>query len=245
MKMTNRAPALAAALAIAAGCASPAPAAHDGHAPTAAPRPTASAPAMGSPITADRPYTDGDVHFMQSMIAHHRQALVMTELVEDRTESRDIRLIAERIEVSQRDEIARMVKWLSDRGEEVPEDHGAGHGGEAHGGAEHAGMEHAGMQHDAETHARHMAEAESHAAMPGMLSPAELDALRAASGAEFDRLFLDLMIRHHEGALVMVEELFASPSSGQEPEIFQFAADVDADQQMEIDRMYNLRRSLD
>lgn len=240
MKMTNRAPALAALLAVAAGCASTAPAAHDGHAPAAAPDPTASAPATASPITVDRPYTDGDVHFMQAMIAHHRQALVMTALVDDRTGSRDIPLIAERIEVSQRDEIARMEKWLADRGEEVPEDHGAEHGGEAH-----AGMEHAGMQHDVETHARHMGESASHGAMPGMLSRAELDALRAASGAEFDRLFLDLMIRHHEGALVMVEALFASPSSGQEPEIFQFAADVDADQRMEIDRMHSLRRSLD
>lgn len=244
MKTSHSSPAVAALLAFAVGCASPAPAAHDGHAPTAAPDPTSAAPAAASPITADRPYTDGDVRFMQSMIPHHRQALVMTELVEERTDSRDIRLIAERIAVSQRDEIARMARWLSDRGEEVPEDHGAGHGGEAHGG-EHGGMDHAGMQHDAETHARHMAEAASHASMPGMLSAAELESLRAASGAEFDRLFLDLMIRHHEGALVMVEELFASPSSGQEPEIFQLAADVDADQRMEIDRMYQLRRSLD
>lgn len=240
MKMSHSSACVAALLVFAAGCASPAPAAHEGHAPTAAPDPTSAAPAAASPITADRPYTDGDVRFMRSMIPHHRQALVMTELVEERTENRDIRLIAERIAVSQRDEIARMAKWLTDRGEEVPEDHGAGHGGEAHGR-----MEHAGMQHDAETHARHMAEAASHADMPGMLSAEELDALRAASGAEFDRLFLDLMIRHHEGALVMVEELFASPSSGQEPEIFQLAADVDADQRMEIDRMYQLRRSLD
>jgi uncharacterized protein (DUF305 family) len=73
--------------------------------------------------------------------------------------------------------------------------------------------------------------------MPGMLTVAEMDRLARSEGAEFDRLFLELMIRHHEGALVMVEELFATPGAGQEAEIFAFASDVDADQRMEINRM--------
>ena len=73
--------------------------------------------------------------------------------------------------------------------------------------------------------------------MPGMLTRAELAALAAARNAEFDRLFLAYMIKHHEGAVVMVAELFASPGGGQQSEIFSFAADVDADQQMEIARM--------
>jgi uncharacterized protein (DUF305 family) len=73
--------------------------------------------------------------------------------------------------------------------------------------------------------------------MPGMLSPEEMDRLAAATGAEFDRLFLELMIKHHDGALTMVSELFANPGAGQEPEIFGFASDVDADQRIEIDRM--------
>jgi uncharacterized protein (DUF305 family) len=83
-------------------------------------------------------------------------------------------------------------------------------------------------------HAHHAHGAEL---MPGMLTPAEMERLRAATGAEFDRLFLQFMIAHHEGALVMVEELFKTPGGGQEPEIFAFASDVDADQSMEIDRM--------
>ena len=83
-------------------------------------------------------------------------------------------------------------------------------------------------------HAHHAHGAEL---MPGMLTPAEMERLRAATGAEFDRLFLQFMIKHHEGALVMVEELFRTPGGGQEPEIFAFASDVDADQRMEIDRM--------
>ena len=73
--------------------------------------------------------------------------------------------------------------------------------------------------------------------MPGMLTAEEMSQLAAAKGAEFDRLFLELMIKHHEGALVMVKELFASPGAGQESEIYAFASDVDSDQRMEIDRM--------
>jgi uncharacterized protein (DUF305 family) len=73
--------------------------------------------------------------------------------------------------------------------------------------------------------------------MPGMLTPEEMERLSAAKGAEFDRLFLEGMIKHHEGALVMVKALFATPGAGQESDIFAFASDVDADQRMEIDRM--------
>lgn len=75
------------------------------------------------------------------------------------------------------------------------------------------------------------------ALMPGMLTQAEMDGLTAATGAEFDRLFLEGMIKHHGGALVMVDQLHAAPGAGQESEIAAFAADVVADQQMEIDRM--------
>jgi uncharacterized protein (DUF305 family) len=73
--------------------------------------------------------------------------------------------------------------------------------------------------------------------MPGMLTQPEMDRLAAAKGVEFDRLFLEGMIKHHGGALTMVQELFASPGAAQDSEIFAFASDVDADQRMEIDRM--------
>ena len=73
--------------------------------------------------------------------------------------------------------------------------------------------------------------------MPGMLSPVEMDRLAAVTGVEFDRLFLEGMIKHHDGALTMVSDLFANPGAGQEPEMFAFASDVDADQRIEIDRM--------
>jgi uncharacterized protein (DUF305 family) len=73
--------------------------------------------------------------------------------------------------------------------------------------------------------------------MPGMLTAEEMGRLAAAKGAEFDRLFLEFMIKHHEGALIMVEQLFSTPGAGQESEMFAFASDVEADQRMEIDRM--------
>ena len=83
-------------------------------------------------------------------------------------------------------------------------------------------------------HAHHAAGA---TLMPGMLTPAEMSGLASARGAELDRLFLQCMIKHHEGALVMVKDLLATPGAGQEADVFAFASDVDADQRMEIDRM--------
>jgi uncharacterized protein (DUF305 family) len=83
----------------------------------------------------------------------------------------------------------------------------------------------------------HTHEGHGPALMPGMLTPEEMDRLAAARGGEFDRLFLALMIKHHDGALVMVEDLFATEAAGQEAEVFAFATDVDADQRIEIDRM--------
>jgi uncharacterized protein (DUF305 family) len=155
-----------------------------------------------------------DAQFMRDMIIHHLQAVEMTALVAERTTSPDIRLLAERIEASQEDELRMMRRWLTERGETLPDEH-AHHTHTGHGAHPHAGM-------------------------PGMLTPAEMDRLRAARGAEFDRLFLEGMIRHHEGALVMVEELFAIDGAGQETEIFQFASHVDSDQRMEIARMQRM-----
>lgn len=141
---------------------------------------------------------------MQGMITHHGQALVMTDLVAERTASEDIRRLARRIDVSQVDEIARMRRWLERRALAVPKGHA------------HAPL------------------------MPGMLTAEELDRLAGATGAEFDRLFLEFMIRHHEGALVMVANLFSTDGGGQEAEIFQFASHVDADQRAEIARMRDM-----
>jgi uncharacterized protein (DUF305 family) len=157
------------------------------------------------------PHTEHDTRFMQGMILHHEQALEMAALVPERSDRDDVRLLARRVIMSQEAEIAVMRRWLRQRGEQVP---AAGYGD--HGGhADHEGM-------------------------PGMLSPEQLEALAAASGEEFDRMFLEFMIFHHEGALTMVEELFSHPSAGQEGEIFPFATHVGSDQRIEIDRMYRM-----
>jgi uncharacterized protein (DUF305 family) len=80
--------------------------------------------------------------------------------------------------------------------------------------------------------------------MPGMLTADELARLDAARGSEFDRLFLTFMIPHHQGAITMVEELFRSPGAGQDEAVFRFAADVQADQAAEIDRMQRMLAAL-
>jgi uncharacterized protein (DUF305 family) len=83
-------------------------------------------------------------------------------------------------------------------------------------------------------HAHHMPGAPM---MPGMLTADEMAHLSAARGPAFDRLFLEGMIKHHAGAITMVQDLFNTPGAGQDSEIYAFASDVDADQRMEIERM--------
>jgi uncharacterized protein (DUF305 family) len=162
-------------------------------------------------------HTAADIRFMQGMIGHHAQALEMCTLLTSRTSRDDMRLLARRIEISQADEIKMMQEWLKARGAEVPAEH-AHH---AHGPAS------------------------AQILMPGMLTADEMRRLASATGAAFDRLFLEFMIKHHAGALAMVNDLFSQPGAGQESEIFAFASDVDADQRMEIDRMGAMLKELE
>ena len=147
---------------------------------------------------------------MQGMIAHHAQAVAMSALVATRSANAALHSLAERIDVSQKDEIALMRGWLTDRHEAAPD----------------PTAPHEMMGHDMPG-----------ATMPGMLTPQQMTALANANGTAFDRLFLAGMIQHHEGALVMVKALFASPGAGQDGAIFRFASDVETDQRAEIARM--------
>lgn len=162
------------------------------------------------PATPGPGYTAADVRFMQNMIGHHVQALVMTAMAPTHGAGDRLLRLAEKIDISQRDEIALMEQWLTDRNQALPS-------------------------------ASYM----DHMMMPGMLSPEQLAQLDAARGHEFERLFLTFMIRHHEGALQMVEELFDTPRAGQDPDIFRFATDVDADQRDEIYVMRTMLATLD
>ncbi|HEY9401707.1 MAG TPA: DUF305 domain-containing protein [Pyrinomonadaceae bacterium] len=158
------------------------------------------------------PRSPKDVEFMQGMIMHHAQAVEMTALIQSHTENKDVRLLGARISQSQSDEIKFMKRWLEIRGEPLsppmPEMHGHDMSG-----------------HDMSSHHMHM---------PGMLTPKQMDALRKAKGAEFDRLFLAGMIQHHTGALIMVKDLFDTAGAGQDAELFNFATDVDSGQRAEI-----------
>ena len=185
-------------------------------------QPTGDGSAIGVPA-AQSSYTPVDVQFMQGMIHHHAQALAMTALVPERTTRADIRTLAGRIEVSQRDEIAMMRDWLRDRGERAPDPDSMS----------------AAHQHQAMGHAAPMAGGDT-AMMPGMLTPAQMRQLEQARGGDFDRLFLTLMIQHHQGAVAMVQRLFATPGAGQDNDVFRIASDVNVDQITEIERMRSM-----
>ncbi len=163
------------------------------------------------------PLSAKDVEFMQGMIMHHAQAVEMTAMIELRTKNKGVRLIGAKISQSQADEINFMKRWLIRRGEktEMPM-------------PEMSDMK--GMNH---SHDMNML-------MPGMLSEKQMEALRTATGTEFDRLFLRGMIQHHEGALIMVKDLFQSAGAGQDAELFNFASDVDTGQRGEIKIMQTM-----
>jgi uncharacterized protein (DUF305 family) len=158
------------------------------------------------------PRSPKDVEFMQGMIMHHAQAVEMTALIGSHTENKELRLLGARISKSQSDEMNFMRRWLEVREESVsPPMPGM------------PGMDMPG--HDMSSH---------HMLMPGMLTPKQMDALRKAKGAEFDHLFLTGMIQHHNGALIMVKDLFDTAGAGQDAELFNFATDVDSGQRAEI-----------
>lgn len=200
------------------------------------------------------PYTEADVHFMTAMIGHHAQAITISRWARTHGASPAVVTLAERIINGQQDEIGTMQRWLRDRLKPVPEPdtsaagmhHPSGQGAAHHGAA--GGMQHGaaqgaagatqhgtgaagGMQHGT-AHG-----AAGHMSMPGMLSEAQLAQLGAARGAEFDRLYLAMMIQHHRGAVTMVEQLFSSYGAAQDETVFKFASDVNVDQITEIARM--------
>jgi uncharacterized protein (DUF305 family) len=164
-------------------------------------------PGLGS-----HPYTDADIEFMAGMIPHHAQAVIMAGWAPTHGAREDVRIFCERIVVGQSDEIATMQEWLRDRGERVPDAKSTRHL-----------MKMNGMEHEM--------------LMPGMLTDEEMAALDRARGPEFDRLFLTGMIKHHQGAIDMVDELFKSYGAAQDETVFKFASDVYADQSTEIARM--------
>jgi uncharacterized protein (DUF305 family) len=177
----------------------------------------ASAPSKGlhatPPSLGRLPYADADVDFMAGMIPHHAQAVIMAGWAPSHGARKDVAILCERIVVGQRDEIGLMQTWLRDRGLPVPDATSTRHTMKMPNGMEHDML------------------------MPGMLSDDEMAALDRARGPEFDRLFLQGMIRHHQGAIDMVDVLFKAYGAAQDEVVFKFANDVQADQSIEIDVM--------
>lgn len=172
--------------------------------------------APSAPIgIAAMPHSPADVHFMSGMIHHHAQAVLIARWAPTHGASAELQRLAERIVVGQNDEIELMQTWLRDKHEPVPE---------ATAGPMRMRMD--GMDHEM--------------LMPGMLTDDQLKQLDAARGVEFDKLFLAFMIQHHEGAITMVNTLFASPGAAQDETVFRFASDVYADQSTEIARMQQM-----
>ncbi len=160
------------------------------------------------------PTSPADISFMQGMVMHHGQAVEMCALIASHTHDSQVISIGQRIALSQSDEMRFMQRWLTDRGQPTSM---------AMPGMPEMTMDGSPMP-----------------SMPGMLTPAQMTALRAAHGPAFDHLFLTGMIQHHGGALVMVHDLFASPAAGQDADLFNFATDVDNTQRAEIRIMQSL-----
>ena len=222
-------------------------------------------------VTAAKPPSEADIRFMQDMIMHHGQAVEMTELLKTRGKDPEVLEIGRKIDVSQSDEIRWMKQWLAERGIPLETmgtmpgmDHGSMPGmdhsnmaGMDHGsmaGMDHSQMDHgsmqgmdhsqmAGMDHGTNSTAA-KPDSMDVAMMPGMLTPRQMQTLRESSGATFDRLFLTGMMQHHGGALLMVKQLFANPGAGEDPQLFDFANDVDNTQLAEIDIMKGILRKV-
>ena len=185
-----------------------------------------SAVSFGSPCAAQAQphaqsgpaYTAADVNFMQGMIGHHAQALVMAAMAPTHGANAQVSLFCKKVIISQRDEIVFMQTWLKDRGKTVPDPDA-----------------HMDMNMDMGDHSM---------LMPGMLTPEQMKQLDQARDTTFDRLFLTFMIQHHQGALTMVAKLFDSPGAGQTAEIFGYATAVDTDQRAEIERMQGMLSTL-
>jgi uncharacterized protein (DUF305 family) len=184
------------------------------------------------------PLSAADVEFMQGMIMHHEQAVVMTALIASHTQNKDLRALGARISSSQTDEIKFMKRWLAARGEAVPGAMAEIPGMDMAGDGPHQASDHA--SHHASHERPHETSHEKMALMPGMLTPQQMEALRKAKGAGFDHLFLVGMIQHHNGALTMVKDLFNTAGAGQDAEIFDFATDADNTQRAEIHIMENM-----
>jgi len=172
--------------------------------------------------------TVADVRFMQGMIMHHNQAVEMVALMQGRTTNPQLLSLGQRISISQTGEMKFMKLWLGYRGKPVSEAEGM------------AGMDMSKTDMSKTDMSKMEMPKMDMPMMPGMLTAQQMNALRKASGPEFDRLFLTGMIQHHTGALTMLKDLYATPGAGQDAQLFDFTADIEVTQSAEISAMQGM-----
>ena len=189
-----------------------------GDASTAPATPAAPAPASSAAAQAGAQFNQADVAFAQGMIPHHREAVEMADLATDRAKNPEVKSLADQIRTAQEPEIDQLTGFLTAWGAEVPADNGM------------AGMDHGNMS----------GMPAMPSAMPGAMAPEQMEQLRNATGAEFDRLFLTMMIEHHQGAVRQAQE---EVDQGSNPDAKQMAEKIVADQNAEIARMRKLQAS--
>ena len=165
---------------------------------------------VGSDSSSGSDVNDADVTFAQSMIPHHEQAVEMAKMAELQASSTEVRDLAARIEAAQGPEIATMSGWLEAWGKDVP-----------------SGDRMGGMDHGSD-------------GMPGMMDADDMALLHSSTGAGFDRMFLTMMIEHHEGAIEMAK---TEQSDGKHPDAIDLAEKIEADQTAEIAVMQDLLKS--
>ncbi|MEP6764316.1 MAG: DUF305 domain-containing protein [Gemmatimonadaceae bacterium] len=171
-----------------------------------------SSRAIAQAEDAAKQFAPADVEFMQGMIPHHAQAVIMARWAATHGARADVKILCERIAIAQADEIRMMRAWLGERSQAVPDSNATRHV-----------MKMGDMMHET--------------MMPGMLTDEQMAALDKARGSQFDRLFLVGMMGHHQGAIDMVRELFSHGNAGHDDTVFRFANDVDADQSTELHKM--------
>ena len=161
------------------------------------------------------PYTQADIDFMSGMIHHHAQAIEMAKLAPTNGAGSSVSILTGRVINAQNDEIHVMQQWLRDRNQPVPEPNPKG-----------MKMMMNGVEHVMP--------------MPGMLTDAQMDTLKAARGRDFDQYFLRYMIQHHQGAVEMVKTLISSRGAALDETVFKVASDINVDQETEIARMQKM-----
>lgn len=175
---------------------------------------TSSSPSAGSAAAVDAEHDDQDVEFAQMMIVHHRGAIEMAGLATDRASSRQVEDLAATIAAAQQPEIEQMTSWLNTWGEPVGAD-------DAMEGTDHSSMD--------------------HSSMPGTMTEEQMTRLRNATGTEFDRVFLQMMIEHHTGAVQMAR---TEQQQGSNPRARELADSIVTSQNAEIEQMEQMLTAL-